>query len=679
LANFRGRPGGCFAPFSHNPDLMPDFAFLQDILILLGAALCNAYLFSRFRQSPIIGYIITGMLVGPYGFHLVKSVHEVEVLAEIGVILLLFTIGLEFPSSRILKLKKPMFIGGTAQVALTALLIFSAARLLGMTSNSALALAFPLALSSTAIVLKLLLERGEMDTAQGRIALAILLFQDLCVVLFLILLPLLAGERRDLSAASLVRTMVLMGGLFLLARFILHPLIRSVLRTRSRELFRLTLLAMVLGTAWVTAEAGLSLALGAFLAGLFLAESEYSHQALADILPFRDTFLAMFFVSIGMLVDIRMLGNHWKSILVFLLVLSLAKACTGAAAAALTACPLRIAFLTGLVLFQAGEFSFVLLRQSHAMGILDSQAYQTALSVVALSMLATPILVPHAPALAGAMAALFGRRPSASEPELLEKTGNLRGHVVIAGYGLSGRSVARVLREMKVPYVIVELNDESVTRGQKAGEFICYGDATSRVVLEEMGIGRARGMVLAINDPPALARAILTARELNPDLYILVRTRFLEELEYLAGLGANEIIPDELEASLQLSACLLRRMGIAEGKILQTMAELRRENYDLIRHTGITPPSTPGALPVLEDGRVEYQAVPENSPCLGKSLTELAFRTETGVIVVGLIRRERTLFGPSPDLRLEPGDTLILLGGPKDVSRAREFLHGHPV
>jgi CPA2 family monovalent cation:H+ antiporter-2 len=260
---------------------------------------------------------------------------------------------------------------------------------------------------------------------------------------------------------------------------------------------------------------------------------------------------------------------------------------------------------------------------------------------------------------------------------LLERTGNLQGHVVIAGYGLSGRSVARVLREMEIPYLVVELNDDSVRQGQKAGEPIFFGDATSMVVLEELGLERARGLVLAINDPSALSRAIRTAREINPKLYILVRTRFLAELEYLAGLGANEIIPDELEASLQLSACLLRNIGIAEGESLQVIAKLRRENYGLLRHAGALPTLPPDALPILEEGLVEYQAVPEDSPCLGKSLAELGFRSRTGAMVVGLIRGKRTLFGPSADLRIERGDTLILLGGQEEVFRARKFLHGH--
>lgn len=658
---------------------MPDYAFLQDLLLLLGLALANAWLFSRLRQSPIIGYLATGMLIGPYGLHLIKGLHEVEAMAEIGVILLLFTIGLEFPFSRILRLKRLMLIGGTAQVAVSAALIYGAARLLGLANGSAWALALALPLSSTAIVLKLLLERGEMDAAHGKVSLATLLFQDLCVVFFLVALPFLGGRGDGFSWLALLKAAGLMGGLSLFARYLLQPLMRGVLRVRSPELFRLTLLALVLGTAWVTSLAGLSLALGAFLAGLFLAESDYSHQALADILPFRDTFLALFFVSMGMLVDVRLLMQNGHLVLGLFLLLSLLKAGAGAGAALLAAIPLRIALLAGLILFQVGEFSFVLLKQALNLGLIEQQPYQLALSVIALSMVATPLLVPRFPALAAAVAGKLGRKGTDLEPEVLERTANLEGHVIIAGYGLSGRNVGRVLREMQIPYMFIELNGESVRSGRRAGEFIVYGDATSPAVLGELGGARARALVLAINDPAALTRAIRAGRELNPALYILARTRYLAELDYLRELGADEVIPDELEASLQLSAYLLRRFGIAEGRAMQHLARLRREHYSRLLPAKGEEGGGARPLSVLEGGQIEYQAVPEDSPCLGQTLAELAFRSETGAMVMGVIRHERTLYNVSPDLRLEHGDTLMLLGSAEEIRRARELLHGHPV
>lgn len=657
---------------------MPQINYLQDILILLGVALANAWLFSRLRQSPIIGYLATGMLVGPYGFHLIRGVHEVEILAELGVILLLFTIGLEFPFSRILRLRRLMLIGGSTQVALSIVLIWAGGRCLGLANGASWTLAMPLALSSTAIVLKLLLERGEVDTGHGRMALAILLVQDLCVVFFLVLLPFLGGTGGQFSWWAAANAVGLMAGLSLFVRYLLHPLLRGILRTRSPELFRLTLLALVLGTAWITSLAGFSLALGAFLAGLFLAESDYSHQALADILPFRDTFLALFFVSIGMLVDIRFLAQSWHLVLGLFFLLSVVKVATGSLAALFASCPLRTALTAGLILFQIGEFSFVLLKQALGLGLIAPQPYQLALSVIALSMVITPLLVPRAPLLAAALARLSGHKGGEIEAELREHTANLEGHVIIAGYGLSGRNVGRALREMQIPYLYIDLNSESVRTSRRTGEFIVYGDATARALLAELGIERARALVLAINDPSALARAIRVGRELNPNLYILVRTRYLAELDYLRGLGADEVVPDELEASYQLPGYLLRRFDIAEGRILQLLSRLRREHLDQYPFFQGTP-SGGAPFSVLEGGQVELQAVPDDSPCLGCTLAELSFRTRTGAMVMGILRHEKTLYNVPPDLHLERGDTLMLLGSTAEIERVRELLHGHPL
>jgi K+:H+ antiporter len=655
---------------------MTEIVFLQDMLILLALALANAWLFSRLKQSPIIGYLAAGMLVGPYGFHLIQGLHEVEVLAEIGVILLLFTIGLEFPFARILRLRRLMLIGGTAQVALSIPLVWAGCRLLGLTNGAAWALGMALALSSTAIVLKLLIEQGEMDTIHGRVSLAILLVQDLCVVFFLVLLPFLTQGAGQFSWLAVLNAIGLMGGLSLFVRYLLKPLLRGVLRTSSPELFRLTLLTLVLGTAWITSLAGFSLALGAFLAGLFLAESDYSHQAMADILPFRDTFLALFFVSMGMLVNVRMLAHSWHLVLGFLLLLSLLKIGTASLAALLARCPLRVSLTAGLILFQVGEFSFVLLKQASGLGLVEAQSYQLALSVIALSMVVTPLLVPRAPALAAAIANLMGHKGGKLKDETLERTANLEGHVIIVGYGLSGRNVGGILREMQISYLFIELNSESVRNGRRAGEFIVYGDATAPTVLEGLGIKRARALVLAVNDPGALSRAIRAGRELNPEIYILARTRYRAELDYLRELGADEVIPDELEASLQLSNYLLRRFGIAEGRIMQHLARLRRAHYSQLRSPRQGASTEAPALSVLEGAEVEYQAVPNDSPCLGRTLAELAFRNSTGAMVLGVLRRQRTLYNVSSDYQLEKGDTLILLGSDEEIQRARKLLHG---
>ena len=653
---------------------MTEIGFLSDLLLLLGLALGSAWLSRRLHQSPIVGYLLTGMLVGPSGLHLLGRLHDVEILAEVGVILLLFTIGLEFPLGRIRDLKRLMFACGGPQVALTALFVFAGCRALGQPTGAATILALAMALSSTAIILKLLLERGELDTGHGKVAVAILLFQDLCAVLFLVLLPLLAGRAAGFTPLGALRSTLLLAALALFARYLLQPLIRAVVRTRTPELFRLTLLALVLGTAWLTARAGLSMALGAFLAGLFLAESDYSHQALADILPFRDTFLALFFVSMGMLVDLHQLADHWSVILALTAVLLLGKVLLGTAAAALAGYPLRISLLSGLLLFQVGEFSFVLLKEALQLGAISAGLYQGALSLAVLSMIATPLAVTWAPTLAARLATLFGgANGAAGAAQIREKSANLHGHVIIAGYGHSGRNVGQILRRMQIPHLFVEVNGEAVRRGRQSGDLIVYGDATLPAVLAELGVERARALVLAINDPAALCRAIRAGRELGPDLFILARTRFLAELDRLRELGADEIIPDELEAGLQLSAVLLRRLGVGEGRALQLLAGLRREHYASLRRP--SPGSTSfGRLP---EGQFDFQAIPDDSPCLDHSLAELAFRTRTGATVAGVIRGERTLYSPPADFVLKRGDTLILLSDDEAVLRVRELLSGN--
>jgi len=654
---------------------MPDHQFLLDLLILLALALSSALVFTRLRLSPIIGYLVSGMIAGPYGLHLIRSINEVEVIAEFGVILLLFTIGLEFSVSRLLRLKRLLARGGLAQMLLCGAVFTGLGSVYGLDLRTAIPLAMALALSSTAIVLKLLSERGEIDTAHGRMSLGILLAQDLAVVFFLVALPLLAGQDLTFSIWKIIKVVLLLGGLLVFSRYLLQPMLLSILKARSQELFRLTILALILVTAWLTGEAGLSLELGAFLAGLALAESPYAHQALSDILPFRDTFLAIFFVSIGMLVDLDLVVAQWPLVTGVTLTVALVKFVAAALATTLCRYPLRIAVLSGLLLFQAGEFSFVFLKEATVLGLLPTGAYQVTLAVIALTMIATPLIAGRAESWAAALARLLGKPAKDMHPELQERTANLTGHVLIAGYGLSGRNVGRVLRRFDIPHLYIELNAENVARGRRDGEFVVYGDIASGMVLHELGVERARALVLAINDPAALARTISIARQSNPDLYILARTRYVAELEHLCQLGADEVIPDEFEASLQLGANLMRRFNLNEGRILHVLAELRKKHYATMMR-GDAPMH---GLSILEGGRLDYLAVPDDSPYLGNSLVEIDLRKLTGVTVVGVIRQERTVYSPAGSFRIEQGDTLMLLGSSEDVMRAGELLHGHPL
>ncbi|TLM68857.1 MAG: potassium transporter KefB [Deltaproteobacteria bacterium] len=658
---------------------MPDLSVLREIFTLLALALANAWLFSRLKQSPIVGYLVTGLLVGPYGFHLVKGVHEVEIVAEVGVILLLFTIGLEFSVSRILRLKEVLLKAGTVQLAATAVAVGLGTALLGEGWRSAAGLGMAMALSSTAIVLKLLLERGEIDSAHGRIALGILLFQDLCVIVFLVALPLLGSRPQSFSFWTVLHAALIMGTLYLFARHLLTPLLRGILRTRSPELFRLTILALVLGTAWATFEAGLSLALGAFLAGLALAESDSSHQVLSDIIPFRDVFLAVFFISVGMLVDIRLLLANWGQVLIGLLLLGLAKTVAGTLGALVCRYPLRTALITGLITFQVGEFSFILLKQAQMLDVLPQATYQLALSIVALSMMFTPLVFGRAEAIATTVSGWLGRPDRRNGEGERERTGNLEGHVIIASYGLSARNVARVLREFCIPYIHIEVNGDAVRRARMAGEIIMHGDASAPAVLEGAGIHRARALVLAINDPAAQARAIPAARELNPRLYILARTRYVAEIDDLLKAGADEVLPDELGAGLELATFLMQHCRANEGRLLKMLDEIRDEHHLRYRKPETQSGKLSSYLSVIGGGEIELQAVPQDSPHFGRTLAQLDFRAATGASVVGIIRHGRITYNPGPGTHLNHGDTLMLLGDEESIHKARELLHGHPV
>ena len=664
-----------FVPQEKAPIVMAEHSFLLELLILLVLALGSALIFTRLRLSPIIGYLVSGMIAGPYGLHLIQNVKDVGAIAEFGVILLLFTIGLEFSVSRLMRLKHLILGGGLAQMALSGAALIGVALALGVQMKAAIPLAMALALSSTAIVLKLLNERGQIDTVHGRMALGILLAQDLAVVFFLIALPLIAGQALSFSLIAFSKVAALLIGLFIFSRFLLQPLLLSILKSRSQELFRITILALILTTTWLTGEVGLSLELGAFLAGLALAESPYAHQALSDILPFRDTFLAIFFVSIGMLVNLQLVIAQWPLLLAVTLAVIVIKFLAAALAAMLCRNPLRIALLSGFLLFQAGEFSFVFLKGATDLALISDTTYQITLAVIALTMIATPLVAGQAEQWAAAIAALLGTPPKEIHPEIQEKTGNLTGHVLIAGYGLSGRNIGWILKQFNIPHLYIELNATNVQRGKRDGDFIIYGDATSRDLLLEVGIERAKALVLSINDPAAAARTIGVARQLNPNLTILVRTRYVAELEHLHNLGADVVIPDEFEASLQLGNNLMRRFNMNEGRILHAISQLRQQHYNSM----VAANAPTHGLSVLDSGRLEYQALPDDSPYLNASLAEIDLRNQAGVTVVGVIRKERTIYNPSGSFRIEQGDTLMLLGNSDEVLQASECLHGHPL
>jgi CPA2 family monovalent cation:H+ antiporter-2 len=652
---------------------------LRDIVLLLLASLPIVFVCGRLRLPTIIGYMLTGVVIGPSGLGVIGDVPAVETLAEIGVVLLLFTIGLEFSLEKLLAMQRVVFLGGGMQVGVTIVAAMLLAHWgVGLAWPSAIFVGFLVALSSTAIVLKTYVDRAESDTPHGRMAIGILLFQDLCIVPMMLFLPLLSGQRTA-NLWYILKTLGLAAGsvllIMLLARRVFPFLLQWLVTLRSREVFVSFAVLACLGTAWLTSQAGLSLALGAFIAGVVLSESEYSHQIVADILPFRDIFNGIFFVSIGMLLSLEVLTTTWPVVLGLVALIVVGKTVLAFAAIKALGRTPRVALMAALGIAQIGEFSFVLLKVGAEAGLLEGAAYQTFLAASILTMLATPFLIALAPALgyqAGRWTGIADT-PDTGAAELPP----VSGHVIIAGYGLNGRNLARVLRAAGIPYRIIELNIESIRAGRKQGEPILYGDGTRREVLHAARIEAARVLVVAISDATATRRIAALAREMNPNLHIIVRTHFVSEMNGLYALGVQQVIPEEFETSLEIFARVLREYGLSRQYIQQQVEMIRCEGYRLLdadcpeRTTLITELAT-----VIENATTLALRLPSEGLAIGQSLRKLALRPTFGVTVVAVQRGAETTVNPDADFVLEAGDVLVLLGRPEKLESATAYLTG---
>jgi len=655
---------------------MENISALRDIIIIFTVSVGVVFLFQKLHLPSIAGFLVAGTLVGPYGLNLISDREQVQVLAEVGVILLLFTIGLEFSLAQLKSTKSLFLIAGPAQVFGVLLLIMLGGMGFGLSVKSAIFWGMLLSLSSTAIVLKALAERRENETLHGRSTIGILIFQDLAVVPMMLMTPFLSeegAEGMNQILLALVQSLALVITVVIAARYFVPKLLAHIVRTRSRELFLLTVVVLGLGTAWLTSLAGLSLALGAFIAGLLISESEYSHQALAEVLPFRDSFNSLFFVSIGMLMDPRVLLDHPVLILVMVATVFIGKFLAGAGAVLTAGVPLRSSVLAGVALAQVGEFSFILAQEGLKEGILYRDTYNVFLAVSVITMIITPFVIQWSPRIARRVEAIQrlhhwfpGRVTYRSETPQLK----LKDHVIIVGYGLNGRNLAKVLGEFEIPYVVLEIRGEVVQMELGTGVPIQYGDATHRVVLRQVQIEDAKVLVVATSDPFGARHIVQLARELNPTLHIVVRTRYLKELEELRQLGANEIIPEEFETSIEISTLVLETYKMPKQMIIEKAEQIRREGYALLRRGELPERAHHLRAGTLADVEIETCQIDDDSPALGKSLDELGIHQRTGASVVALMRAGVTQANPPHKSVLEIGDVLALLGTSDEIRKA---------
>jgi len=640
-----------------------DLLFAGVIIVIL--TVLFLYIGLRLKVPGIVSFLVLGMLVGPYGLGLITSWEAIDTFGNVGIMILLFTIGLEFSFRELLTSWRTIIIGGTIQICTTAVIIILVSAHFGMTFNEALIFGFIVSLSSTAIVTKILQEKGQVDSLQSRTLLGILIFQDLAIIPMILISSLLVGSGgHDMTALPLqvgkVALIILI--IIIMARFVIPALLFRVAREKNRELFVITLTGICILIAWLTSEAVHSFTLGAFIAGLIIGESDYNINALGHIIPFRDVFSSIFFLSIGMLLNTHTVFTNFYYVAMFVIIIIVVKILTGFLASVAIGMPLRVCIFTGLALCQIGEFSFVLAKNGLDTSLISDGVYQIFLAGAIITMALTPYFMNASPRVVDLVyriaSGLKLKLPSETAPE---KDEELHDHIIIAGFGITGRSVAQTATIAGIPYIAIELNPE-IIRQERSGfcSHIMFGDAVQEEVLEHAGIRRARTLVVAVSDQEAIPWIVHTARRLAPELYILARTRHVRNVRYLLEMGADEIISEEFEVSLEIFSRTLRRYNIPEKEI-EFIIRRGRDMEKIISSKSIDSEmqqKDPGMS--FHDGRIHTFLIRPGSGVEGKTIGELGIKPRFDIGDVGIRSSGKTLRQIDPAHTLKSGEVLIM-------------------
>ena len=645
--------------------------FLELLLILVGLAIPIVALAHRLRMPPLVGFFAAGVVVGPHGVGLIDGPDQIRTLSELGVALLLFAVGLELSLSHVRQWARSVFVGGGLQVGATLGGGALAAAALGVAPGQAIFYGALAAMSSTAIVTKAYADRAELDSPQGRSVISILLFQDLCILPLMLLLPLLAfgGGAGSGGGLELARGLAIMAALVVGGRFLVRWALDRVVLFRDRDLFTLCVSFFGIGAAVVTSAAGFSIAIGAFIAGLIISESEYGLQALSDVLPFRALFSGIFFTSLGMLLDIPAVFDQLPLLVLLSTVVVAVKIAIVAGVVLALGGMLKTALISGLSLAQIGEFSILLAAAGLPLGLFREGDYQLFLSVAVLSMMATPLFIHFAGPLAERASARLGAAaPASSAPRGTLET--MAGHTIIVGYGLAGRYLARVLTAAGITCAVVDQNPELVRRAREDGIAVVYGDGTQPAVLEHVRLREARTIVFAIASPADERRGAAVARKLSRAVRIVVRTRYIRASDDLLELGANDVVVEEFEASIELFARALDSYEIPINRIWREVESVRREHYGLLRGKA-APDLRLDALRHLGiHDALELVEVEEGAPAIGGSATSLELRRRTGAVQLAVVRDGQPIYRRAPDFHYQAGDTVVLVGNPTSLEGA---------
>ncbi|MHC9544705.1 MAG: cation:proton antiporter [Vulcanimicrobiota bacterium] len=651
-----------------------EYGILKDIIIITGLTIPVTLLCHRFRIPSIIGFILTGTVIGPYGLKSIHTPDHIDAFAEFGVIALLFTIGLEFSLRKLWSNKKNFIYGGALQVLMTGIISAAAALAFSQSPSQAVLIGCMVSLSSTALVLSLLQEKAQIESPHGRATLAILIFQDIAVVAMILLVPLLAGKGMGVSAPHMA--FLVLGKIILLAiiviggeRWVVPRILYRVVRTGNRELFILSVLFICLAIAFITSSLGLSLALGAFIAGLMIAESDYSHRALGSILPLKDIFTSFFFVSIGMLFDPGLLLRSPVTLLAAAVLVIVIKTAAGALSMLFLRRSLRTSLLTGSSLSQIGEFSFIICQTAVLQGIFSEDFMNFFLGVSLITIFLTPSVMTLAPVFSDMMKKLHVPFSGNGIPEIENgrKSSPERDHLIIIGYGLVGRNIARAAKAGDIPFTIIEMNIDTVIEEQGKGEPIFYGDATQEGILNHASIKEARVVVVAISDPMATRRVTEMARTMNPSAYIITRTRFMTDVEELIRIGANCVIPEEFETSIEIFTRVMKYYLLPQETIADLIMEIRKDGYRMLRSLSHGYSAAIQQSFRHHDIVITQFLIRKGSPLAGYALGETDLRKAYSISVIAIQREDGDILNPGGEAGIEAGDVITVMGARGDV------------
>ena len=655
---------------------------LELTLLYLLAAVLGVVICRLLKLPPMLGYLAVGVLIGPHALALTKNSDDLRHLGEFGVVFLMFVIGLEFNLSKLRSMRRHVFGLGFLQVVLTIVLAtFGSLFLASMTPTlwsmewqTALALSGTIAMSSTAIVVKLLAERLEMDSEHGKRVMGVLLFQDLAVVPLLVLIPALGSSPDKLFmalAVAAVKAAILVGLLLTGGKRIMRWWLTLVARRKSEELFVLNLLLVTLALAWLTELAGLSLALGAFIAGMLISETEYKHQVETDIRPFHDVLLGLFFISIGMMLDWQEVVRHWPLVLVLLVLPVLFKLVMVTALARLLGATAGVSLRTGLYLAQAGEFGFVLLSLSQKGQLIPPSLLNPILASMVLSMVATPFIIMHSNRIVMRLVSSEWLQQSLQMTSIARKSINVNKHVIICGYGRCGQNLGHILEREGIQYIALDLDPDRVRQAAAAGDSVVFGDAVRLQALMAAGLARASAVVVTYLDTPSALRVLANARAHAPTVPVIVRTVDDHDLEKLRSAGATEVVPEAIEGSLMLASHALALVGVPMRRVIRVVQDQRDARYDLLR--GYFRGADDDTINQIDQERLSTVTLPPEFNLIGKPLKSLALQN-VGVRVVSLRRSNGVTLQAYEDTLLESGDTLVLSGKPEALATAEDAL-----